>query len=90
MLFSGLIQGASFALIPALSGDSSVNARANGALTQVGNIGSVAGPPVFAGVIAASGTSFGPFAMVVAIACLAGLALSVVAWRVSTRRSLLS
>ena len=85
MLFSGLIQGASFALIPALSGDSGVNARANGALTQVGNIGSVAGPPVFAGVIAASGASFGPFAIVVAIACVAGLALSLVAWRVSTR-----
>lgn len=85
MLFSGLIQGASFALIPALSGDSGVNARANGALTQVGNIGSVAGPPVFAGVIAASGTAFGPFAIVVVVACLAGLAVSVVAWRVSVR-----
>jgi len=87
MLFSGLIQGASFALIPALSGDSGVNARANGALTQVGNVGSVAGPPVFAGVIAASGASFGPFAIVVAIVCLAGLAVSLIAWRVSTRRS---
>ena len=85
MLFAGLIQGGAFALIPALSGRPAVNARANGALTQVGNIGSVVGPPVFAGIIAASSPSFGPFAVVVAAACAAGLLVSVLAWRVARR-----
>lgn len=83
MFFSGLIQGAAFALIPALSGEPAVNARANGALTQVGNIGSVAGPPIFAGIVAASAPSFGAFAGVAAAACAAGVVVSIIAWRAS-------
>jgi len=34
-----------------------MQARANGALAQLGNLGSTLGPPVFAGLIAAWGTA---------------------------------
>ncbi len=48
MLVSGLAGGSSFALIPALNEDVAQQARANGAVAQMGNLGSTLGPPSFA------------------------------------------
>lgn len=48
----GLAGGASFALIPSLSQVPAVQARATGAVAQMGNLGSTLGPPVFAYAIA--------------------------------------
>lgn len=48
----GLAGGASFALIPTLSQVPAVQARATGAVAQMGNLGSTLGPPVFAYAIA--------------------------------------
>lgn len=45
---SGLAGGAAFALIPALNKDAAQQARANGAVAQMGNLGATLGPPTFA------------------------------------------
>lgn len=71
MFFSGLIQGASFALIPALSTSAEVASRANGVLTQLGNLGSSIGPPLFAAAIVAAG-GFGAVCGLVVVLCIAG------------------
>ncbi|MFM6974897.1 MAG: MFS transporter [Agromyces sp.] len=52
MTFSGLIQGASFSLMPALSIDPEVTSRSNGVLMQLGNVGTLVGPPLFASAMA--------------------------------------
>ena len=44
----GLIPGALFASIPELNSDTASQARAQGALAQMGNIGTTSGPPFFA------------------------------------------
>jgi AAHS family 3-hydroxyphenylpropionic acid transporter len=64
MFMAGVAGGASFALIPYLSQDSALQARANGAVAQTGNLGSTLGPPLFGAATAAL--------------ALPGLALSVV------------
>jgi MFS family permease len=51
----GLAGGSSFALIPYLSREPAVQARANGAVAQMGNLGSTLGPPLFALMISAFG-----------------------------------
>lgn len=83
MFFSGLIQGATFALIPALSTDPAITSRANGVLTQLGNLGSTVGPPVFAAVIAGSmtGSGFAGVAWIVFALCAGGLAVSAIGLR---------
>ena len=48
MFVAGLAGGAGYALIPYLSNDSLLQARANGAIAQMGNLGSTLGPPMFA------------------------------------------
>lgn len=48
MLISGLAGGTAFALIPHLNPDSAQQARANGAVAQMGNLGATLGPPLFA------------------------------------------
>lgn len=48
MLISGLAGGSAFALIPHLNHDSAQQARANGAVAQMGNLGATLGPPLFA------------------------------------------
>ena len=45
---SGLAGGSAFALIPYLCHDSRTQARANGAVAQMGNLGSSCGPPLLA------------------------------------------
>lgn len=87
MAFSGLIQGASFSLMPALSTDPDVTARSNGVLMQLGNLGTLLGPPVFAAVIAvipiAGVVSFAGLATVL---CAGGIVVSAVALRLTGRR----
>jgi MFS transporter, AAHS family, 3-hydroxyphenylpropionic acid transporter len=47
ILFSGIIQGAVFSLIPNISLTMEDQTNANGAVAQLGNLGSTLGPPVF-------------------------------------------
>ena len=51
----GLIQGASFAAVPQLNETPSAQARSNGAMAQMGNIGNTLGTPVMAFALAQSG-----------------------------------
>lgn len=63
----GLAGGSSFALIPYLSHEPTVQARANGAVAQMGNLGSTLGPPLFALTISA----FGGPGLVLPVVCFA-------------------
>ncbi len=47
-LAMGIVPGASFALIPELNRDAPSQARATGAIAQLGNLGTVSGTPIFA------------------------------------------
>lgn len=51
----GLIQGASFAAVPQLNATASAQARANGAMAQMGNIGNTSGTPIMAAALVAMG-----------------------------------
>ncbi|MEQ6247767.1 MFS transporter [Sulfitobacter sp. HNIBRBA3233] len=51
----GLIQGASFAAVPQLNATAMTQARANGAMAQMGNLGNTLGTPVMALALAAYG-----------------------------------
>lgn len=84
MLFSGLIQGASFSLMPALSADPEVTARSNGVLMQLGNLGTLIGPPLFAVVIAGGGVL--GFGLLAAMLCAAAVLVSLFALRLTGRR----
>lgn len=48
MFSAGVAGGSAFALIPFLNDQSALQARANGAVAQLGNLGSTLGPPTFA------------------------------------------
>jgi hypothetical protein len=52
---AGLVQGASFATIPALNPDAADRARAAGAVAQMGNLGTVSGTPLLAAMASAMG-----------------------------------
>jgi len=47
LMCAGVLQGTVFATIPYLSDDSTIHAYANGTITQMGNIGTTVGAPVF-------------------------------------------
>ena len=47
IVFSGIIQGSVFSLIPNISLTTGDQTNANGAVAQLGNLGSTLGPPVF-------------------------------------------
>jgi nitrate/nitrite transporter NarK len=47
ILFSGIIQGSVFSLIPNISLSTEEQTNANGAVAQLGNLGSTLGPPIF-------------------------------------------
>lgn len=53
----GLVQGASFAAVPQLNEHAADQARANGALAQMGNIGNTLGTPVLAAILLGAGHS---------------------------------
>ncbi len=55
MFCGGLSGGSAFALIPALCRTSALQARANGAVAQMGNLGSSSGPPLLAALMAPFG-----------------------------------
>jgi nitrate/nitrite transporter NarK len=48
LLFSGLVAGSAFAMIPHLARSHDEQAKSNGAIAQLGNLGATIGPPVFA------------------------------------------
>lgn len=48
LLFSGLIAGSAFAMVPYLAKSHDEQAKSNGAIAQLGNLGATLGPPVFA------------------------------------------
>lgn len=52
----GLVQGASFASVPELNHDAIAQARTNGAMAQMGNLGNTIGTPILLGAIALGGT----------------------------------
>ncbi|MFY0618191.1 MFS transporter [Shimia sp.] len=69
----GLIQGASFALVPDLNDTVSARADANGVFAQAGNLGNTLGTPVLLAVVAVSG--YGGMMVVIAGLLLAGAAV---------------
>lgn len=74
MFASGTIQASTFAAIPELCTDEAAQAQANGAITQLGNLGATCGTPIFALGIAIMGTGAVPL-LAAAIAVLATLVL---------------
>ena len=76
MLVVGLAGGSSFALIPYLSNAPPVQARATGAVAQMGNLGSTLGPPVFATAIA----GLGGLGLVLPVLVFALLGWSLASW----------
>lgn len=51
----GLVQGASFAAVPDLNRDAADQAKANGAMAQMGNLGNTLGTPVLLAVLSVAG-----------------------------------
>ena len=68
----GLVPGASFANVPALNADPADQARANGAVAQLGNLGTASSTPLFA---AALTGGFPGLALTAATACALGLGI---------------
>ncbi|WP_308915063.1 MFS transporter [Jannaschia sp. LMIT008] len=52
---TGLLAGANFAAVPALNADPADQARANGGMAQMGNVGTFAGTPLLAAALASGG-----------------------------------
>jgi predicted MFS family arabinose efflux permease len=78
----GLVQGASFAAIPALNLTPQDRARAAGAVAQMGNVGTTTGTPLLAWLIAQAGPGAVPaFALLLS---LAGIAMH--GWLAARRR----
>ena len=65
-----MVPGASFAAIPHLNPDPADRVRATGAIAQMGNIGTTAGPPIFAVALGSAGV--GGFLSLLVVASLAG------------------
>lgn len=55
LMCSGILQGSIFAAIPCLSDDSTIHAYANGTITQMGNIGTTMGAPIFSTLLVSFG-----------------------------------
>ena len=68
----GLVPGACFASVPALNATPAAQARANGAIAQLGNVGTASGTPIFVAVIAVGGE--GGLHVLTGLCSLAGLA----------------
>jgi AAHS family 3-hydroxyphenylpropionic acid transporter len=82
MFAAGLSGGSSFALIPFLNEEPAQQARANGAVAQMGNLGSTLGPPGFA--LAISGLGSSGLALCVLLCASFGLSLSL--WGAAQQR----
>jgi MFS transporter, AAHS family, 3-hydroxyphenylpropionic acid transporter len=79
MYCTGLAGGSAFSLIPVLNPESALQAKANGAVAQLGNLGSTLGPPIFALAL----ESFGVYGLVVAVVACAGCGLGLGVWGAS-------
>ncbi len=79
----GLIQGASFALVPELNDTAADRANANGVFAQAGNLGNTIGTPILLGVIAVSG--YAGMLMVSAMLLVIGAAAHMVLAQVRAR-----
>lgn len=82
MFAAGLSGGSSFALIPFLNEEPAQQARANGAVAQMGNLGATLGPPCFA--LAISGLGGSGLALCVLLCASVGLSLSL--WGAAQQR----
>jgi AAHS family 3-hydroxyphenylpropionic acid transporter len=76
MFTAGVCCGSSYALIPYLNATSAPQALANGAVAQMGNLGSTLGPPAFALAL----SQWGGAGLVVLVLCSAGLGLCLALW----------
>ena len=76
MFCGGVSGGSAFALIPALCRTSALQARANGAAAQLGNLGSSSGPPL----LAAAMVPFGLSGVVVPVLLFALLGVALATW----------
>ncbi len=77
MFATGLTAGANFAAVPEFNGTSEDQARANGAMAQIGNIGTFSGTPIYALV---AGSLWGIAGVSIAI-CIAGVVFAGLAYR---------
>ena len=79
MAFVSLLPGAVYPMIPQLCPTPPLQARAYGAIAQLGNVGSTLGPPLFA----ASMAAIGPHGLLVPalVLCVAGAAIALWAER---------
>lgn len=82
MVCAGLAGGSAFVLIPALNATHDQQSRANGALAQMGNLGSTLGPPAFAWALAQAGTA----GIVAGLVACAGLGLLWTLWGTAMQR----
>ncbi len=69
----GLVQGASFAVVPQLNGQPQAQAEANGVMSQAGNLGNAIGTPLLVAMIALAG--FDGIAITVVLLMIAGCAV---------------
>ncbi|MDZ7937785.1 MAG: MFS transporter [Rhodoferax sp.] len=76
MYCAGLAGGSAFSLIPVLNAEPALQAKANGAVAQLGNVGSTLGPPMFALALG----HFGVYGLVAAVVLCAGCGLGLGLW----------
>jgi len=76
MAFVSLLPGAVYPIIPLLCPTPPVQARAYGAIAQLGNVGSTLGPPLFAGSLAA----IGPHGLLVPALALCASGAAIALW----------
>jgi predicted MFS family arabinose efflux permease len=81
MAASGIVAGAGFAAVPWLNSDNADRALANGALAQLGNVGTFSGTPILAAL--GLGAAI-PMALVIG---LAGAGLTALAYRAALRKT---
>lgn len=79
----GLVQGASFAAVPELNRDTESQARANGAVAQMGNLGNTLGTPLLLALLAA----FGPGGMIWSVTACYCAGIGAHVWLRNRRRS---
>jgi MFS transporter, AAHS family, 3-hydroxyphenylpropionic acid transporter len=73
---TGLAGGSAFSLIPVLNSEPALQAKANGAVAQLGNLGATVGPPMFALVLG----RWGVYGVVVSVFLCAGCGLGLGTW----------
>lgn len=76
MFLGGMSGGAGYALIPYLSDEKLLQGRANGAVAQMGNLGSTSGPPLLAALM----TPWGFTGMALPVVAFAALGIALATW----------